>query len=253
MGLRMAGKTALVTGGASGIGASTASLLLREGAQVCITDVNDIGDQELLHMVSERPDHSLFIRSDVTDSSQMQKLVHETIDAFGTLDYAFNNAGIEGKQVPTAEYPEDDWDRVISINLKGVWLCMRHQIAYMVKKGYGSIVNCSSVAGLSGFVNLSAYTASKHAIIGLTKSAALEYAKSGIRINAVCPGVIRTAMVDRVIGDDPQREKMYTDMEPIGRMGAPREIAEAVLWLFSDDSSFVTGHPLVVDGAMSAA
>ncbi len=253
MGSSMDGKTAFITGAASGIGASTASMLLREGARVCITDVTDIRDEELSHMISERPDNSLFLKADVSDDSQVEKVIRGTVERFGSLDFAFNNAGIEGKQVPTAEYDQSDFDRVIAINLKGVWLCMRHEIDYMLKRGHGSIVNNSSIAGLRGFSNLSAYTASKHGVIGLTKSAALEYAKSGIRVNAVCPGVIRTAMVDRVIGGDPEVEKMYTGMEPIGRMGVPREIGEAVLWLFSDSSSFVTGHAMIVDGGMMAA
>ena len=182
----------------------------------------------------------------------MKALVDKTIAVFGRLDYAFNNAGIEGATAPTHECTEENWDKTIGINLKGVWLCMKNEIPQMIKQGSGAIVNCASIAGLSGFVGLPAYTVSKHGIIGLTKTAALENAKAGIRINAVCPGVIHTAMVDRVTGKDKEVEKAYIAMEPVGRMGKPEEVAEAVMWLCSDAASFVTGHAMPVDGGWIA-
>ena len=174
------------------------------------------------------------------------------VTAFGRLDYAFNNAGIEGHPANTHECTEENWDDTIQINLKGVWLCMKYQIPAMMEHGKGAIVNCASVAGLVGFAGLPAYCASKHGIVGLTKGAAIEYAKSGIRVNAVCPGVIRTPMIDRFTGKNKAAEKVFEDQEPVGRLGEPEEVAEAVLWLCSDSASFVTGHALAVDGGWIA-
>ena len=168
------------------------------------------------------------------------------------MDFAFNNAGIEGLQAPVHECSEENWDKTLQVNLKGVWLCMKEELIEMRKEKRGSIVNCASVAGLSGFANLPAYVASKHAIVGLTKSGALENAKEGVRVNAVCPGVIHTAMVDRVMHGDKELQKQYISMEPVGRMGEPEEIAEAVIWLCSDMASFVTGQALAVDGGFMA-
>jgi NAD(P)-dependent dehydrogenase (short-subunit alcohol dehydrogenase family) len=179
-------------------------------------------------------------------------MIERATAAFGTLDFAVNNAGIEGRMAPTHECTEENWDQTINVNLKGVWLCMKHEIALMLRQGKGAIVNTASVAGLIGFPGLPAYVASKHAVIGLTKSAALENAKQGIRINAVSPGVIRTPMIDRVTGLDKSVEKAYTDMEPVGRMGEPEEVAEAIVWLCSDAASFITGHALAVDGGWIA-
>jgi len=178
--------------------------------------------------------------------------VNQAIENFGRLDVAFNNAGIEGRRAPTADCTEENWDRVISINLKGVWLCLRQEIPAMVNQGGGAIVNNASIAGLVGFPGLPAYTASKFGVIGLTKAAALEYAKDGIRVNAICPGVIHTAMVDRLIQENPEMEAGLAAGTPLGRMGEPEEIAEVVTWLCSDAASFVTGHALAADGGYVA-
>ena len=180
----------------------------------------------------------------------MENLVQKTVAAYGRLDCAFNNAGITGMLALTAEQTEENWQAVIDINLKGIWLCMKYEIPQMLKNGQGSIVNMASVVSLVGFWGLSAYSASKHGVLGLTKSAALEYATAGIRINAVGPGAIRTPLVDAAVRLDPQIEAQLIALEPIGRMGTPEEIAEAVVWLCSDEASFVTGHTLVVDGGM---
>jgi NAD(P)-dependent dehydrogenase (short-subunit alcohol dehydrogenase family) len=196
---------------------------------------------------------ALFIKCDVSKSADVADMIQKTIDTFGRLDFAVNNAGVEGATAPTHECTEENWDRTININLKGVWLCMKHEITHMLKQGKGAIVNTASVAGLIGFQGLPAYVVSKHGIVGLTKTAALENAKQGIRINAVCPGVIRTPMVDRTTGKDKTVEKKFEDMEPVGRMGEPEEVAEAIVWLCSDAASFVTGHAMPVDGGWIAA
>ncbi|MCZ7405152.1 MAG: SDR family oxidoreductase, partial [Candidatus Methanoperedens sp.] len=179
-------------------------------------------------------------------------LVKRAVDTYGRLDCGINNAGIEGIMAQTADYIEENWERVININLKGVWLCMKYEIPEMQKQGGGAIVNMASVAGLVGFQGMPAYCASKGGIIQLTKVAALEYAKAGIRVNAVCPGVIRTPMVERVTGGNPEAEAQFTAIEPVGMMGTPGEIAESVVWLCSEAASFVTGHPMVVDGGLTA-
>ena len=243
-------KVALVTGAAFGIGKATALSLAKQGAKVVIADWID--DKDTLFQIQEAGGTALFVKCDISKSSDVTALVKQTIETFGKLDLAVNNAGIEGLTAPTHECTEENWDKTININLKGTWLCMKHEIAAMLKQGKGAIVNVASVAGLIGFQGLPAYVVSKHGIVGLTKTAALENAKRGIRINAVCPGVIKTAMIDRVTGKDKTVEKSYEDMEPVGRMGQPEEVAAAITWLCSDAASFVTGHALAVDGGWIA-
>lgn len=246
------GKVALVTGGGSGIGRATALAFAREGAKVVVSDVVPEGGKETVRLIEAAGGMAFFMEADVSSAADAQAMVRTAEEQYGRLDYAFNNAGIEGAQAPTAEVTEDNWDRVISINLKGTWLCMKYEIPVMLKQGGGAIVNTASVAGLVGFPNIAPYTASKGGVVQLTKAAALDYAKQGIRINAVCPGVIRTPMVERFLGGSAEAEAQFTAMEPVGRMGTPEEIAEAVVWLCSDAASFVTGHAMAVDGGFVA-
>ena len=244
-------KVALITGASSGIGRSTALAFAEAGANTILCDVNAYEGKKLSRLLSERSE-SIFIQCDVSNVSEIKYAITEGISKFGQLDFAFNNAGIEGEQATTAECEESNWDKTININLKGVWLGMKYQIKQMLKQGYGSIVNCSSIAGIVGFSGIPAYTASKHGVIGLTQSAALEYAKNNIRVNSVCPGVIQTPMIDRFTHGEKQIQNQLIAGEPVGRVGKPQEIAAAVLWLCSDQSSFVTGHALVVDGGWVA-
>jgi len=188
-----------------------------------------------------------FVKTDVAKAADVQALVQKTVDKFGRLDTAFNNAGIEGNWMPMLDISEEDWDRTIDINLKGVWLCLKYEIQQMLKSGGGTIVNMSSVAGLMGSPGAAPYCASKHGVIGLTRTAALEQAKQKIRVNAVCPAVIESPMEQRLFGD-PEVHKFAVGMHPIGRIGTAREVAEAVLWMCSEKSSFMTGHYLVLDG-----
>jgi NAD(P)-dependent dehydrogenase (short-subunit alcohol dehydrogenase family) len=246
-------KVALITGAAFGIGKATAMAFAREGARVVLSDINaQEGEKVAQEIVKifDRP--ALFVKCDVSKSSEVEKLCQSAVHQFGRIDFAFNNAGIEGQQGLTPECTEENWDKVINTNLKSVWLCMKYQIPIMLKNGGGAIVNCASIAGVVGFPGVPAYTASKHGILGLTKTAALEYAKQGIRVNAVCPGVIQTPMIDRFTHGDSKAAEQMAMGEPVGRLGKPEEIAEAVLWLCSDRASFVTGHPLVVDGGWVA-
>lgn len=244
-------KVAFITGAASGIGQATALAFAEAGANVVICDVNaDAGNSMASQLLKKT--ESIFIRCDVSKGEEVQRSVQQTIAQFGRIDFAFNNAGVEGEQASTPECTEENWQRVIDINLKGVWLCMKYQIPHMLKQGSGAIVNCSSIAGLVGFTGIPAYTASKHGVIGLTKTAALEYAKTGIRVNAVCPGVIQTPMIDRFTHGEKQIQNQLVAGEPVGRVGRPEEIAAAALWLCSDQSSFITGHSLVVDGGWVA-
>jgi NAD(P)-dependent dehydrogenase (short-subunit alcohol dehydrogenase family) len=247
-----AGKVALVTGGSFGIGSATAVAYACQGAKVVIADWIEDPEKTTIKKIKAIGGECTFIKCDTSKSNEVEKLMKTIVSVFGRLDYAFNNAGIEGATANTAECSEENWDKIININLKGVWLCMKNEIAFMLKHGGGTIINCASVAGLRGFAGLPAYVVSKHGVIGLTKNAALEYAKNGIRVNAVCPGVIKTAMIDRITGEDKQVEKQFTDMEPVGRMGQPEEVAEAVVWLCSEKASFVTGVAMPVDGGWIA-
>lgn len=246
------GRTALVTGGSYGIGQATAIAFASRGANVVIADIVEDPEQATAKAIAAAGGKSVFVQCDVADAASVKAMVDKTIATFGRLDFAFNNAGVEGENGNTRDCTEQNWDRTIGVNLKGVWLCMKEELPHLLKQG-GAIVNCASVAGLVGFSSLPAYVASKHAVVGLTKTAALEYAKEGVRINAVCPGVIKTAMVDRVTGKDKAVEKQYENMEPIGRMGKPEEVAAAVVWLCSEEASFVTGHAMPVDGGWLAS
>ena len=246
------GKIALVTGGGSGIGRATALRLAGEGAKVMIADYMPEGGERTVKMIKEAGREASFVAADVSIAKQAEAMVTETVKRYGRIDCAFNNAGIEGKIANTLECSEETFDRVIAINLKGVWLCMKYEIQEMLKQGGGSIVNTASIAGLVGFEGLPAYNASKGGVVQLTRTAALEFATKKIRVNCVCPGVIRTAMVERLLDNRGFNEEDLIAGEPVGRMGKPEEIAEGVLWLLSDASSFVTGHPLVIDGAWVA-
>jgi NAD(P)-dependent dehydrogenase (short-subunit alcohol dehydrogenase family) len=243
---------ALVTGGSFGIGRATAIAFAKRGASVVIADWKEDKEQTTLNLIKKEGSEGLFIQCDVSQPGDVKALIEKIIATFGQLNFSFNNAGIEGLQAPVHECTEENWDRTMAVNLKGVWLCMKEEISQMRKQGKGAIINCASIAGLAGFVTLPAYTASKHGIIGLTKVAALENATLGIRVNAVCPGVIHTKMMDRITKEDKEAEKQYIAIEPVGRMGEPEEIAEAVVWLSSDAASFVTGHSMVVDGGFMA-
>ena len=243
-------RVAIVTGGSFGIGKSTALAFARRGARVVIADW--IQNDAVLKEIKEIGGTAIFVRCDVSNSTDVAAVFSQAVYTFGRIDFAVNNAGIEGQTASSHECTEENWDKTIAINLKGVWLCMKHEIPVMLKQGKGAIVNVASIAGLIGFPGLPAYVVSKHGIVGLTKTAALEYAKRGIRVNTVCPGVIKTAMVDRITGKDKAVEKKYEDMEPVGRMGQPEEVAEAIIWLCSDAASFVTGDAIAVDGGWIA-
>jgi NAD(P)-dependent dehydrogenase (short-subunit alcohol dehydrogenase family) len=243
-------KVAIITGGSSGIGRATALAFAKKGAKIVIVDWHE--SPETMESLTDLDAEAIFIKCDVSKSADVKAMVKKTIGTFGRLDYAFNNAGIEGDSAPTADCTEENWDKTIAINLKGIWLCMKHEIPEMLRQGKGTIVNCSSVAGLVGFEGLPAYVASKHGIIGLTKTAALEYAGQGIRMNTVCPGVIQTPMMDRLTGKKKEAIEQFTALEPVGRMGQPEEIANTVVWMCSDEASFITGHAMVVDGGFVA-
>jgi NAD(P)-dependent dehydrogenase (short-subunit alcohol dehydrogenase family) len=245
-------KVALVTGGSFGIGRATAIAFAKRGAKVVVADWLEDKDGDTIKGIKAEGSDALFIKCDVSKASDVKAMIDQTISTFGRIDFAFNNAGIEGIMGQTHECTEENWDKTIGVNLKGIWLCMKHQIPIMQKQSKGVIINCASVAGLIGFPGLPAYVASKHAVAGLTKTAALEYAKLNIRINAVCPGVIKTPMIDRLTGNEKSVEKNYESMEPVGRMGQPEEVAEAVVWLCSDAASFVTGVIMPVDGGWIA-
>jgi NAD(P)-dependent dehydrogenase (short-subunit alcohol dehydrogenase family) len=244
----LAGKVALVTGGASGIGRASALAFAREGARVAVADINNDGGNETLKQIEAMGGQAIFVTTDVTSASDVQHLVDRTVEAFGRLDCAHNNAGILGAPAKTADCPEEEWDRIVAINLKGVFLCMRVEIPQMLAQGGGAIVNTASSAGLTGMARMPAYVASKHGVAGVTKAAALDYAKSNIRVNAVCPGFIDTPLVQRAGATQAGADKYV----PTGRIGRPEEIAEAVVWLCSDAASYVTGHAMAIDGAMTA-
>lgn len=246
------GKVALVTGAGSGIGRAAALAFAREGAKVIVSDIVTEGGHETVRLIQESGGAATFVETDVSKTSEVEALVQQTVATYGRLDFAHNNAGIEGRVGRVADDDDENWDRVIAINLTGVRLCMKYEIRQMLTQNGGAIVNTSSGAGLVGIRGSSAYVASKHGVIGLTKTAALEYAKSGIRVNAVCPGVIQTPMVERISHASPRATAAMAAMHPMGRTGKPEEIAEAVVWLCSEAASFVTGHALSVDGGYVA-
>ena len=250
--MQLDGKIALITGGSSGIGRETAVLFAQHGAKLAIADLNPDGGQETVQMVTGTGGQAFFVQADVSQAAQVENMVNRVVAEYGRLDIAFNNAGIDGIPVRTADSTEDEYDRIMAVNAKGVWLCLKYELQQMLLQGGGTIINTASVAGLIGAHSMSAYAASKHAVVGLTKTAAVEYAGKGIRVNAVCPAIIRTAMVERAFAHLPQLEQGAIQNNPSHRIGDPREVAEAVLWLASDASSFTTGATLTVDGGLTA-
>ncbi len=245
-------KVALVTGGTSGIGRESAVLFAKEGVKVVVAGRREQEGNETIEMIRSVGGDGLFVKSDVSKPLQVEALIQKTVERFGRLDIAFNNAGTEGVWVPIVRQTEEDWDRTIEINLKGVWLCLKYEIRQLLKQGSGgTIVNMASIMGMIGSSGAAAYSASKHGVIGLTKAAALETASNGIRINAVCPAVVETALSERIFGA-PKAHKFVLGCHPVGRFGKPSEIAEAVVWMCSDHASFMTGQSLVLDGGFLA-
>lgn len=250
MGLKLSGKVVLVTGAASGIGQAAALRITEEGATIIIADLQEEAGNQTASQIEQAGGKAVFIRVDVSQPQDVEAAFRRIRELYGRLDCACNNAGIDGDWADTLSCTQENFDRVYQVNVKGVWLCMREEIALMLSQKRGSIVNTASVAGHTGFIGYPAYTASKHAVMGLTKVAALEYAQRGIRVNAVCPGIIHTPLFERYSKKAPEVD--YAAMEPVGRIGESKEVAEAMLWLCSDDSSFVTGTGLIVDGGFLA-
>lgn len=243
-----AGRVALVTGGGSGMGRAAALAYARKGARVAVADVEAGGGDETVQTIVAAGGEAFFVQTDVSQGAEVETLIARTLECYGRLDCAFNNAGINEEHGPVADCPEELWDRILAVNLKGSYLCLKHEIPAMLRGGGGAIVNNASIVGLSGSRNHPAYVASKHGVVGLTRATARDYAGRGIRVNAVCPGAIHTPMYVRMEGDDPARDAEIAASLPIGRLGQPDDVAAAVLWLCSDAASFVTGHALVVDG-----
>jgi NAD(P)-dependent dehydrogenase (short-subunit alcohol dehydrogenase family) len=246
-----AGKVAFVTGATSGIGRTTALAFAARGAAVVVGDISENGCHETARLIEQQHGKSLAVKCDVTRREDIESALNQVVDTHGRLDFAFNNAGVEQPVTPTADITEEEWNRIIDVDLRGVFLCMKYEIPLLLRNGGGVIVNTSSGAGVIGIEGQAAYAAAKHGVIGLTKSAALDYAKANIRINAVCPGIIDTPMMDRFSGGTPAGRQRVIDQEPVGRMGRPEEIASAVMWLCSDDAAFTVGHALVVDGGQT--
>jgi NAD(P)-dependent dehydrogenase (short-subunit alcohol dehydrogenase family) len=245
------GKVAFVTGAGSSIGRATALVFAREGANVVVADISEQGNQETARMIEKLGGRAIAVRCDVTRAEDVKAALDKAVEAFGRLDVAFNNAGSEQAITAMADLTEEEWDRIVGINLRSVFLCMKYEIPLMLKQGSGAIVNTSSGAGVKGFKGQAAYASAKHGVVGLTKAAALDYASQNIRINAVCPGIIDTPMMDRFSGGTPKGRQRVISQEPIGRMGQPEEIANAVVWLCSAAASFAVGHALVIDGGQT--
>ncbi len=241
----------IITGGGAGIGRASALAVADRGAKVAVLDMDEKGGDATRGMIVDRGGAAIFIRTDVSDEESVKKAIQGTVDRLGRIDGAFNNAGIEGEQCPAHLCSAHTFDKIMNINLRGVWLCMKYEIEQMLNNGGGSIINNASIAGLKAFPKLTAYVASKHGVIGLTRSAAMDYAEQGIRVNTICPGVIRTAMVERVVHGNLQVEALYNNLAAMKRMGKPEEIADTVCWLLSNESSFVTGANIVVDGGVA--
>lgn len=239
-------KVIVITGSTFGIGKSTAVAFAKRGAKVVLSDWFE--DEETEKIIKGIGGDAIFVKCDVSNEAEVKNLVARAISHYGRLDFAFNNAGIEGTPAPVTDCTTDNWNNTININLKGVWFCMKYQIPEMLKVGGGSVVNNASIAGLVGFGGVPAYVASKHGVVGLTKNAALDYAKQNIRVNAVCPGVIQTPMIDRFTGKDPKTLEQLVAAKPMGRVGQPEEIAEAVVFLCSNAASFITGQAIAIDG-----
>ncbi len=246
------GKVALVTGGASGIGRATCQIFAREGAKVVVSDVNDAGGAETVEMIQGDGGDATYVHCDTSDAGQVEAMVKAAVETYGSLDCAFNNAGIGDPTASIVKCTEEEFDRFYQINLKGVWLCMKYEIKQMLAQGGGAIVNTASIAGLIAAPNLGAYGATKHGVVGLTKTGAIECATKSIRVNAVCPGVIRTPMVEILFEERPGMEERMIKYQPVHRLGVPEEIGEATVWLCSDGASFVTGHAMPVDGGIMA-
>jgi NAD(P)-dependent dehydrogenase (short-subunit alcohol dehydrogenase family) len=243
-------KVAIITGGSSGIGRATAVALAKQGVKIAIAARRAKEGEETVRLVKEAGSDGVFVKTDVANEDDVKSLVEKTAKTYGRLDYAFNNAGIEETMTPLVDQTSDIFNQIMNVNVKGVWLGMKYEIPQMIRNGGGAIVNTSSGAGVIGIPQMPIYVASKHAVLGLTKSAALEYAKSGIRINAIAPGVVETGMLERAAEDNKQFVETLKSMHPIGRIGDPEEIANAVVWLLSDKASFVLGHTLLVDGGV---
>jgi NAD(P)-dependent dehydrogenase (short-subunit alcohol dehydrogenase family) len=246
------GKVALVTGASSGLGRASALTFAREGAKIVVADIDAKGGKETVQMIEKAGGEALFVKTDVSKEDEVEAMVNKAVQTYGRLDCVHNDVGIEELPTPFTERTEEQWNRVLDVNLKGSFLCMKHEIKYMVNQGGGAIVNTSSIFGLTGSPGLAAYTASKHGIIGLTKAAAAEFGRAGIRVNCVCPGGMRgTAMYNRIVAANPEIPDMVREANPMGRDGEPEEVAEAVVWLCSDAASYVNGHAMSIDGGFA--